>query len=78
MEGQLFKYTNVVKGWQYRWFVLNPEAGRLEYYEVKIGLLSDCTVNAGTNARVANGFLMKHISINYTAVYYLSLQMQMF
>nr|CAD7570610.1 unnamed protein product [Timema californicum] len=31
-EGQLFKYTNVMKGWQYRWFVLVPEAGVLSYY----------------------------------------------
>ena len=22
----------MVKGWQYRWFVLEPEAGRLEYH----------------------------------------------
>ena len=31
-EGQLSKFTNVVKGWQYRWFVLNPESGNLEYF----------------------------------------------
>lgn len=31
-EGQLYKYTNVMKGWQYRWFVLTPETGMLEYY----------------------------------------------
>jgi len=31
-EGQLSKFTNVVKGWQFRWFVLDPESGRLEYY----------------------------------------------
>lgn len=31
-EGQLCKYTNVMKGWQYRWFVLYPEAGILHYY----------------------------------------------
>ncbi len=31
-EGQLNKFTNVVKGWQYRWFVLNRETGHLEYY----------------------------------------------
>ena len=29
---QLSKFTKVVKGWQYRWFVLEPEAGRLEYH----------------------------------------------
>lgn len=32
LEGQLLKYTNVVKGWQYRWFVLTPECGTLSYF----------------------------------------------
>ncbi|XP_022194411.1 oxysterol-binding protein-related protein 11 isoform X1 [Nilaparvata lugens] len=31
-EGQLSKYTNVVKGWQYRWFILDPKKGILNYY----------------------------------------------
>ncbi|OTF73160.1 PH domain containing protein [Euroglyphus maynei] len=31
-EGQLCKYTNVVKGWQYRWFVIDSTRGMLEYY----------------------------------------------
>ena len=31
-EGQLNKFTNVVKGWQYRWFVLDPSVAVLEYY----------------------------------------------
>ena len=31
-EGQLNKFTNVVKGWQNRWFLLDPERGRLDYY----------------------------------------------
>ena len=34
-EGQLYKFTNVVKGWQFRWFVLRPEFGRLDYYLVE-------------------------------------------
>ena len=33
MEGQLSKYTNFAKGWQYRWFVLDSESGMLEYFE---------------------------------------------
>ncbi|XP_013092942.2 oxysterol-binding protein-related protein 11-like isoform X1 [Biomphalaria glabrata] len=33
MEGLILKFTNVVKGYQYRWFVLNPESGTLEYFE---------------------------------------------
>ena len=31
-EGQLNKFTNVVKGWQYRWFVLEPDCGKLQYF----------------------------------------------
>ena len=34
MEGQLSKWTNLMKGWQYRWFLLNAESGVLEYYVV--------------------------------------------
>ncbi|KAL8615623.1 hypothetical protein ACOMHN_026613 [Nucella lapillus] len=33
MEGQLLKYTNVMKGWQTRWFMLEPDSGMLEYFE---------------------------------------------
>ncbi|RDD40206.1 Oxysterol-binding protein-related protein 9 [Trichoplax sp. H2] len=35
MEGPLSKWTNVVKGWQYRWFVLDETAGILSYYTSK-------------------------------------------
>ena len=34
MEGPLCKWTNVVHGWQYRWFVLDKVAGLLSYYTV--------------------------------------------
>lgn len=34
MEGPLSKWTNVVNGWQYRWFVLDQNAGLLSYYTV--------------------------------------------
>lgn len=40
MEGPLSKWTNVVNGWQYRWFVLDQNAGLLSYYtvrEVRVG-----------------------------------------
>uniref|UniRef100_A0A8C9RZ15 Oxysterol-binding protein n=1 Tax=Scleropages formosus TaxID=113540 RepID=A0A8C9RZ15_SCLFO len=36
MEGPLSKWTNVMKGWQYRWFVLDYNAGLLSYYTVCI------------------------------------------
>lgn len=32
LAGQLYKYTNVMKGWQYRYFVLDAQAGHLNYY----------------------------------------------
>ncbi|KAL2726541.1 oxysterol-binding protein-related protein 9 [Vespula squamosa] len=35
MEGSLSKWTNVVNGWQYRWFVLDDNAGLLSYYTSK-------------------------------------------
>uniref|UniRef100_A0A1B6CH99 PH domain-containing protein n=2 Tax=Clastoptera arizonana TaxID=38151 RepID=A0A1B6CH99_9HEMI len=31
-EGQLYKYTNVMKGWQFRWFILDPKTGILNYF----------------------------------------------
>ncbi|XP_014475737.1 PREDICTED: oxysterol-binding protein-related protein 9 isoform X1 [Dinoponera quadriceps] len=35
MEGSLSKWTNMVNGWQYRWFVLDDNAGLLSYYTSK-------------------------------------------
>ncbi|GAB1607369.1 oxysterol-binding protein-related protein 9-like isoform X1 [Argonauta hians] len=35
MEGPLCKWTNVMKGWQYRWFVLDEHSGLLSYYTSK-------------------------------------------
>jgi hypothetical protein len=32
LEGQLHKWTNVVKGWQSRWFYLDPTSSVLYYY----------------------------------------------
>lgn len=31
-SGQLYKYTNVMKGWQYRYFMVDAHAGLLHYY----------------------------------------------
>lgn len=36
LEGPLSKWTNVMKGWQYRWFVLDQQTGLLSYYTVSI------------------------------------------
>ena len=38
MEGPLSKWTNVMKGWQYRWFVLDDNAGLLSYYTVSASI----------------------------------------
>ncbi|XP_037091601.1 oxysterol-binding protein-related protein 9-like [Pollicipes pollicipes] len=35
MEGTLSKWTNVMKGWQIRWFVLDERAGLFSYYTSK-------------------------------------------
>ncbi|XP_077301699.1 oxysterol-binding protein-related protein 11 isoform X2 [Arctopsyche grandis] len=32
LSGQLQKYTNVMKGWQLRWFTVDAETGILSYY----------------------------------------------
>ena len=40
IEGPLSKWTNVVNGWQYRWFVLDDNAGLLSYYTVRKSNLS--------------------------------------
>jgi len=37
IEGPLSKWTNVVIGWQYRWFVLDEGSGVLWYYTVSVG-----------------------------------------
>ncbi|XP_062266117.1 oxysterol-binding protein-related protein 10 isoform X2 [Platichthys flesus] len=32
LEGVLSKYTNLIQGWQNRYFVLDPESGQLQYF----------------------------------------------
>ncbi|KAK6622560.1 hypothetical protein RUM44_002372 [Polyplax serrata] len=34
-QGQLFKYTNVMKGWCPRWFILEPKKGTLDYFLIE-------------------------------------------
>ena len=36
LEGPLCKWTNMVHGWQYRWFVLDKKLGFLSYYTVSV------------------------------------------
>jgi len=44
-----------MKGWQFRWFTLDPDSGLLEYYVVRINdqdLNSDYSVNTLSNSHV--------------------------
>ena len=56
-EGQLSKFTNVVKGWQYRWFVLEPETGQLDYY-----LPEDRARSRGSQV---SGLAATYLSVDY-------------
>ena len=40
MEGPLSKWTNVMQGWQYRWFVLDENVALLSYYTVSSSSLN--------------------------------------
>ncbi|KAJ3661915.1 hypothetical protein Zmor_006290 [Zophobas morio] len=46
-SGQLYKYTNVMKGWQYRFFMVDANAGLLHYYLCE-GEKPDGTVPRGS------------------------------
>ncbi|KAM3858170.1 LOW QUALITY PROTEIN: oxysterol-binding protein-related protein 10 [Diretmus argenteus] len=37
LEGVLSKYTNMIQGWQNRYFVLDPESGQLQYFVTEQG-----------------------------------------
>ncbi len=41
MEGTLNKWTNVIKGWQLRWFVLDDRTGELNYYTSRENMTKD-------------------------------------
>ena len=41
LEGQLHKWTNPLKGWQPRWFVVDLQQSVLHYYTVS---LKDCGI----------------------------------
>ena len=36
LDGPMFKRAKVMKGWRYRWFVLDRHAGLLSYYTVSV------------------------------------------
>jgi hypothetical protein len=44
MEGQLYKYTNVMRGYQFRYFVVDAINGKLDYFMVTSFLFSFSTL----------------------------------
>lgn len=42
MQGSLFKWTNMMKGYQHRWFVMDEKNGLLSYYTVTLTLFFSC------------------------------------
>jgi len=61
-QGQLYKFTNVVKGWQYRWFELHPESGQLEYYYYEDHGLHDLVSGKDKNRKIGNKGKKEHIA----------------
>lgn len=57
MEGSLSKWTNMVQGWQYRWFVLDDNAGLLSYYTVSKTVLLQITTFDLTASDISVAFL---------------------
>jgi len=51
LSGQLSKYTNVVKGWQYRWFTVDAAAGTLSYYLCESGTDDNTPHTIGSSPR---------------------------
>lgn len=52
LSGQLYKYTNVMKGWQYRWFTVDAHAGLLSYFLCEpTGEESNTSLQAGNAPR---------------------------
>lgn len=61
-QGQLYKFTNVVKGWQYRWFELHPETGHLEYYYYEDQGLHELVSGKEKTRKVGNKGKKEHIA----------------
>ncbi len=53
--GQLSKFTNVVKGWQPRWFALDPQSGTLEYFLPKSEGLGEKLSSSSSSSSFAHG-----------------------
>lgn len=61
-QGQLYKFTNVVKGWQYRWFELHPETGHLEYYYYEDHGLHELVSGKDKHRKIGNKGKKEHIA----------------
>lgn len=43
LEGDLSKYTNVIKGYQKRYFAIDSEKGVLNYYYYQVNCILACS-----------------------------------
>lgn len=74
VEGPLSKWTNVVKGWQCRWFVLDQTLGLFSYYtskqKMKLGVRRGCIrlvqANLGLDDEEHNTFTITDLSNDKT------------
>ena len=64
MEGPLSKWTNVVKGWQYRWFVLDDNTGLLSYYTVGTNSFMDILYFLPFSSYLQRNFALNLLSID--------------
>lgn len=64
MEGPLSKWTNVVKGWQYRWFVLDDNTGLLSYYTVGTNSFMDIPYFLPFSSYLLRNFALNLLSID--------------
>lgn len=64
LEGTLSKWTNVMKGWQYRWFVLDENAGLLSYYTVSYDIVFSSLTTLNFYLNVLAYFICSNSTLN--------------
>ena len=78
MEGTLSKWTNVMKGWQYRYFVLDDNAGLFSYYtsreKMMRGARRGCVrlrgALIGIDDEVSSNFISKTVIVRKISIIY--------
>ena len=78
IEGPLSKWTNVVNGWQYRWFVLDQSSGLLSYYTVSVYNRINLGINLGIDISAYKIVLEIVLFYICTSVVYLAVKFSNF